>query len=77
MFWVGTSIAGFPSMMLASTSTLAAVGTWLPPALGVFGITSLMVRVSGTLDKKQEDKYGDNDDFKGYVNKSGRLFPKL
>jgi len=77
MFWLGTSVAGFPSMAMASTTVASTVGIWVPPALGVLGITSLMIRVSGTLDQKQESKYGENDEYKQYVERSGRLLPKL
>lgn len=71
MFWVGNYIAGLPAIGLDWRFHLLA-------ASGLMGIMGIMFGASKSLAKRQNDKYGDREDWKKYTAKvKGTLFPKL
>lgn len=70
LFWIGTFVAGVESMLVVGAWTVA------PAALGLFGILSLMFRVTNRLDEKQSEKYSsDVDDYVAYVKRTKKLIP--
>ena len=71
MFWVGTFVAGVPGMLASGLITL------VPAIVGVGFIVKLMTSQCVKQDEKQLGRYGDDAEYKAWVQQSGSLFPKL
>jgi hypothetical protein len=71
MFWVGTFVAGVPGMLASGLITL------VPAIVGVGFIVKLMTSQCVKQDEKQLGRYGDDAEYKAWVQNSGSLFPKL
>ena len=71
MFWVGAFVAGVPGMLASGLITL------VPAIVGVGFIVKLMTSQCVKQDEKQLGRYGDDAEYKAWVQNSGSLFPKL
>ena len=69
MFWVGAFVAGVPDVGVGAVSLAFAVGAGF--------IVKLMTSQCGKQDEKQAGRYGDDAEYKAWVENSGSLFPKL
>lgn len=69
MFWVGLYVAGFPAMLTRPI-------TLVPSSLGLLFIVKLMTSAAKRGDKKQLEKYGeDNAAYKAWVESTCSLVP--
>jgi steroid 5-alpha reductase family enzyme len=71
MFWVGAFVAGVPGMLASGLIT------FVPAIVGVGFIVKLMTSQCVKQDEKQLGRYGDDAEYKAWVQNSGSLFPKL
>ena len=69
VFWYGLLLGGLPSF---GTSVVAYVCS----ALGISGITFIMLGAAKRLEGKQSEKWGETDEYDEYVTTSGALWPK-
>ena len=68
LFWLGLYVAGVPAMLTRPV-------TFVPASLGLLFILKLMTSAAKRGDKKQGEKYGDNAEFKAWVNSTCSLVP--
>ncbi len=71
MFWVGAFVAGVPGMLASGPVS------FVPAVVGVGFIVKLMTSQCVKQDEKQAGRYGDDAEYKAWVENSGSLFPKL
>ena len=77
LHWGGLFVAGLPAALSAGGGPAGVAGRLVPAALGWFGITSLMLRVTPRLDQRQAEKYGDQPGYAEYVASTSMLVPKV
>jgi steroid 5-alpha reductase family enzyme len=77
LHWGGLFVAGLPAALGSGGGLAGAAGRVVPAALGVLGITSLMLRVTPRLDQRQAEKYGDRPGYPEYIASTSMLVPKL
>ena len=70
MFWIGNFLAGLPGMWLSKVWPI------LPALLGLSFINYLMTTQAKGQDAKQAERYGDNAEYKAWVERTGSLFYK-
>ena len=70
MFWYGNFVAGLPAMCFS--------GVWpmIPALIGLSFINFLMKNQAKGQDEKQAAKYGDDAEYKAWVERTGSLFYK-
>ena len=68
MFWFGTFLTGTPSFGKR-------VIPWVAGSLGFYGILTIMKGATKRLDKKQEEEYGSDAEWKEYVANTPSLWP--
>lgn len=70
MFWIGNFIAGLPAMISS--------GIWpvIPAGIGLSFINFLMNNQAKGQDEKQAARYGEDPEYKAWVQKTGSLFYK-
>ena len=67
IFWTGIFISG--------TTTYATIGQWITAILAYVAIVYIMFNGAQRLEKRQMDRYGDNEEYHTYANKTPIIIP--
>ena len=69
IFWTGVFVTGF--------NAYATVGQWITAALAYVCIVYIMFNGAQRLEKRQMERYGDNEEYNTYANKTPIIIPLL
>ncbi len=69
LFWTGVFVSGI--------STYASVGQWITAILAYICIVYIMFNGAQRLEKRQMARYGDNEEYNAYANKTPIIIPLL
>lgn len=69
IFWTGIFVSG--------VTTYATVGQWITAVLAYTCIVYIMFNGAQRLEKRQMDRYGDNEEYNTYANKTPIIIPLL
>lgn len=69
LFWTG--------VFVGSLDVLSGVGQWITAVLGYICIVYVMFNGAQRLERRQVKRYGDNEEYKNYVNKTPILIPLI
>ena len=69
LFWTGVFVSG--------VTTYAGIGQWITAALAYVCIVYIMFNGAQRLEKRQMERYGDNEEYNTYANKTPIIIPLL
>ena len=69
LFWTGVFISG--------VTTYAGIGQWITAVLAYICIVYIMFNGAQRLEKRQMERYGDNEEYNTYANKTPIIIPLL
>ncbi len=69
IFWTGIFVSGL--------TTYATVGQWITAVLAYICIVYIMFNGAQRLEKRQMERYGDNEEYNNYANKTPIIIPLL